>query len=91
MMAMLMQETVVLQPGATNNYDMFVAAGSPTRPVFCICIVNSAIGSASAATPAFTTGSAWATGSNLVVVNNSTITGGTGANGSNGGKPQHFR
>ena len=88
MMAMLMQETVVLQPGATNNYDMFVAAGSPTRPVFCICIVDSAIGSASAATPAFTTGSAWSTGSNLVVVNNSTITGGTGAvgaNGSNGG------
>lgn len=82
-----------LYPGAVNNYNMFTAAGSPAGVVSIICVVNSNIGSTSTASPAFTTGSGWAVGSTLSVVNNATIAGlagqagydgGGGASGSNG-------
>ena len=76
--------TINLAPGATNNYDMFAAAGSPGYPVIVTCTINSNIGSSSTASPAFTTGTGWAPGCTLTVINNAIIAGATGATGATG-------
>lgn len=72
----------------TTNYDVFVAAGSPSGVVAVQVVVAAGvtIKSSSTSLPSFTTG-ALATGSTVVLVNNGSIigAGGRGGSGGNGG------
>jgi len=77
---------------AVTNYDVFVAAGSPTTPVM-VTVTIGMTGSVGTATmmPAFTTG-ALPTGSTVTLINNGQIVGaggagGSGGNGGTGGTP----
>lgn len=70
----------------TNNYNLFVAAGSPAYPVEVLCTINSGVivGSVSTGSYAWDTGSGWVPGSVLRLVNNGRING-KGGQGGNGG------
>jgi hypothetical protein len=71
---------------STNNYNLYSAAGSPTYPVVVTCTINASVvvGSASTASYAFETGSAWSSGSRLALINNGSIHGCGGAGGAGG-------
>ena len=66
----------------TQQYDIFSAAGSPAGAVDVSLTINSGVivGDVSAGTYAVRTGSAWAAGSTIAIVNNGTIQG-IGGNG----------
>lgn len=77
---------------AITNYDVFVAAGSPTMPVMVTVTIGmtGAVGTTTSM-PAFTTG-ALPTGSTVTLINNGQIVGaggagGSGGNGGGGGNP----
>lgn len=62
-----------------SNYNLYTAAGSPSRPVTCYCVINSGV-QITASTPAnyaFTVGS-FPSGSKVFLVNKGTIAGAGG-------------
>lgn len=82
----------------TNNYNMFTAAGSPTKARVVRVTINSGvtIGSTSTGTYSFDTGTGWPAGSRLFLINNGEIQGKGGLGGaggaalSNGDAPKSF-
>lgn len=67
----------------TSNYNIFTAAGSPAVPANVTVTVNPGIFvyGTSTATPALSTGSGWAVGSTITLVNNGNIIGSGGIGG----------
>lgn len=68
-----------------DEYNIYTEAGSPGRAVEVIVIVDSGVvvGSTSPGTPAMDTGSGWANGSSILIINHGDILGrgGTGGHG----------
>ena len=79
MMAMLPLQTVVLTTTGFSNFNLRTYAPQ-LGPVSVICTVSSPLASGNTI-PALSTGSGWHPGSQLLLINNSTITGGTGTRG----------
>lgn len=75
---------------ATNNYNIFTAAGSPAGVVDVVLTINSGIfvRSTSTASPALIVGGAFASGSTLTIINNGYILGKGGAGGN--GTPGYY-
>jgi hypothetical protein len=69
----------------TTQYDIFVAAGSPTTQVNVSLTINPGVivGSVTGGTYAMRTGTGWVAGSTISIINNGTIQG-IGGNGGNG-------
>ena len=81
-MMMIIPRTIVVKPNtSTSGVNLRTTAGSPVEPVNCIVEINNTISSSSASTPAVDIGTGWHAASKFHITNNSTITGGTGANG----------
>lgn len=76
--------------GTVTNFDLASAIaariGSVGNPIACTCTINSGVivYSTSTATPAFTTGTGWASGSSVTIVNNGYIIGDGGDGGAGG-------
>jgi hypothetical protein len=70
------------------NFNLYVACGSPVDPVDVVCVIEAAatLRSNSTGTPAFRTGTGWASGSAIRLVVNGKIHA-RGANGGTGGSP----
>lgn len=68
---------------SANNVNLFTLAGSPAGIVALTVTINAGVvvGSTSTASPALTTGSGWAAGSTITIVNNGTVEGMGGAGG----------
>lgn len=66
-----------------TNFNLFTQLGSPAAPRNVVVIINSGviISSNAVGTPAFDTGSGWASGSTLYLINRGSIRGAGGAGG----------
>lgn len=73
---------LVISASRTTNYNIRTAAGSPSSRVDVILTINSGI--YAGGNPGITTGTGWATGSTIKIINNGYITG-AGGNGGRGG------
>lgn len=64
----------------TSNYNLFVAAGSPVAPATVTVTINSGVYvyGTSAANYAFDTGTGWAAGTTITIINNGFIIGSAG-------------
>jgi hypothetical protein len=71
----------------STNYNIFSAAGSPNTAKALTVTVNSGVSvySTNTALPGLTTGSGWALGSTIRIVNNGTIAGAGGSTAAKGG------
>lgn len=67
----------------TDNYNIYTQAGSPSRAVEVILVIESGVvvGSTSTGTAALRSGSGWANGSHLIIINKGNIIGKGGAGG----------
>lgn len=71
--------------GGTNNYDVFVASGSPAYPIDCrLTIAAVTVGSTSPGAYALQVGTGWHLSSKLSITNSGTLQG-CGGDGGNGG------
>jgi len=84
MIPIVLPRPITLKPGNTNNFNMRTAVGNVRGPVWLRCVVEGTVGSTSTATPALTTGTGWAPGSLLHLINKGIVRGSVGATGSNG-------
>lgn len=76
----------------TADYNVFVAAGSPSFAADIVLTVNTGIYlySTSTATPALSTGVGWVVGSTIKLINNGNVFGMGGA-GAEGGNPDYYQ
>lgn len=71
----------------TADFNLFTAAGSPSGIVNVVCTINAGVevyGSGTVGVPAFHTGSGWAAGSTIKIINNGSIHGFGGDAGDGG-------
>lgn len=78
------EDWILLTIGAnTNNYNIYMSAGSPTVSKKVMVTVNAGVtvGSSSTAQASLTTGAGWVAGSQIKIVNNGSVIGRGGAGG----------
>lgn len=83
---------IVLLSTTQKNYDLYSALGDPAEPRNILLTIDAGIiiDSSSAGTAAFSTGSGWAAGTKIKIINNGQIIGKGGAGGAGGTAGNYF-
>lgn len=76
--------SITLTVDVNVGYNLYTQAGSPTSPVSVVLIVSSGVKVRAALATGFLTGSGWAAGSTILIVNNGYIHGDGGSGGNAG-------